>query len=44
MLVIFIVPTAARQLGWQFDPVGTVLYHVVPWTTRLVWKLAGQGV
>jgi Zn-dependent protease len=44
MLLIFIVPTAARQLGWQFDPVGTVLYHVVPWTTRLVWKLAGQGV
>jgi Zn-dependent protease len=44
MLLIFIVPTAARQLGWQFDPVGTLLNRVVPWTMRLVFNLAGQSV
>jgi Zn-dependent protease len=44
MLLIFIVPAAARQLGWQFDPVGTLLNRVVPWTMRLVFNLAGQSV
>ena len=44
MLLIFIVPVAARQLGWQFDPVGTLLNRVVPWTMRLVFNLAGQSV
>ena len=44
MLLIFIVPPAARQLGWQFDPVGTLLNRVVPWTMRLVFNLAGQSV
>jgi Zn-dependent protease len=44
MLFIFIVPTAARQFGWQFDPVGTLLNQVVPWTMRLVFNLAGQSV
>ena len=44
MLLIFIVPTAARQFGWQFDPVGTLLNRVVPWTMRLVFNLAGQSV
>ena len=44
MLFIFIVPPAARQLGWQFDPVGTLLNRVVPWAMRLVFNLAGQSV
>ena len=44
LLMIFIVPTAARQLGWQFDPIGTLLNRVVPWTMRLVFNLAGQSV
>ena len=44
MLFIFIVPAAARQLGLQFDPVGTLLNRVVPWTMRLVFNLAGQSV
>ena len=44
MLFIFIVPAAARQLGWPFDPVGTLLNRVVPWTMRLVFNLAGQSV
>jgi Zn-dependent protease len=44
LLFIFIVPTAARQFGWQFDPIGTLLNHVVPWTMRLVFNLAGQSV
>jgi len=44
MLFIFIVPAAAHQLGWQFDPVGTLLNRVVPWTMRLVFNLAGQSV
>ncbi|MBW4023625.1 MAG: site-2 protease family protein [Proteobacteria bacterium] len=44
LLLIFIVPTAARQMGWQFDPIGTLLNRVVPWTMRLVFNLAGQSV
>ena len=44
MLFIFIVPTAARQFGWQFDPIGTLLNRVVPWAMRLVFNLAGQSV
>jgi Zn-dependent protease len=44
LLLIFIVPTAAHQFGWEFDPVGTLLNRVVPWTMRLVFNLAGQSV
>jgi Zn-dependent protease len=44
MLLIFIVPAAAHQFGWQFDPVRTVLNRVVPWAMRLVFNLAGQSV
>ncbi len=44
LLLIFIVPEAARQFGWRFDPVNELLGHVIPWTMRLVFNLAGQSV
>jgi Zn-dependent protease len=44
MLLIFVVPAASREFGWEFDPVHTLLDRVVPWTMRLVFNLAGQHV
>jgi Zn-dependent protease len=44
ILVIFILPTAARQAGFNFDPVGAVLNRLIPWAMRLVFNLAGQSV
>lgn len=44
LLLVFLLPAAAREFGFQFDPIGTVLNTVVPWTMRLVFNLAGQSV
>ena len=44
LLAIFILPVAARQAGYQFDPIGEVLNRLVPWAMRLVFNLAGQSV
>jgi Zn-dependent protease len=44
LLVIFILPAAAREAGFQFDPIGEILNRLVPWAMRLVFNLAGQSV
>lgn len=44
LLLVFLLPAAAREFGFRFDPIGTVLNTVVPWTMRLVFNLAGQSV
>ena len=44
LLVVFILPLAARQAGYNFDPLGEILNRLVPWAMRLVFNLAGQSV
>jgi Zn-dependent protease len=44
ILVIFILPAAAREAGFHFDPIGEILNRLVPWAMRLVFNLAGQSV
>lgn len=44
LLVIFILPTAARQAGYNFDPIHAVLSRILPWVMRVIFNLAGQSV
>jgi Zn-dependent protease len=44
LLLVFLLPTAARQFGVNFDPFGEILNRVLPWTMRLIFNLAGQSV
>lgn len=44
LLVVFLLPAVARSFGVQFDPIAQVLNHLVPWTMRLIFNLAGQSV
>lgn len=44
LLVIFLLPAAAREAGYHFDPIGEILNRLVPWAMRLVFNLAGQSV
>ena len=44
LLIVFLLPAAAREFGFQFDPIRAILSSVLPWTMRLVFNLAGQSV
>ena len=44
LLLLFILPLAARQAGYSFDPIHEILSRILPWAMRLVFNLAGQSV
>ena len=43
LFVVFLLPLAAQNLGYRFDPAHDVLYRALDWSMRLVMRLAGHG-
>jgi Zn-dependent protease len=43
LLLVFLLPMAAREFGYQFDPVGAALDRVLPWAIRMVLLASGHG-
>ena len=43
LLLVFVLPTAAREFGMRFDPVGDALNTVLPWALRLILGWTGHG-
>ncbi len=43
LLLVFLLPMAAREFGVAFNPVGTALDVGLPWAMRLVLRLSGHG-
>lgn len=44
LLVLFILPLLLQQAGIRFDPFGNAVNLVLPWATRIVLVLTGNGV
>ena len=44
LLGVFLLPTLAREMGFDFDPFGTALGAVVPWAIRMVLYLSGHAI
>jgi Zn-dependent protease len=44
LLGVFLLPTLARQLGYQFDPFRDALGTVLPWALRMVLYLSGHDI
>jgi Zn-dependent protease len=42
LLLVFLLPEAAREMGLAFDPVGAALDHVLPAALRVVLILSGN--
>jgi Zn-dependent protease len=44
LLMVFLVPTLAREMGYNFDPFRHALGTVLPWALRLVLYLSGHDI
>jgi Zn-dependent protease len=42
LLGVFLLPQGLREFGYNFDPVGQALNHVIPWAADLVLRAAGH--
>ncbi len=43
LLVVFLLPTVAREMGYRFNPVQDGLERVLPWARNWVLILSGHG-
>ena len=44
LILVFLLPALARELGLAFDPFRAVLATVLPWAVRLVLHLSGHAI
>jgi Zn-dependent protease len=44
LLGVFLLPTLAREMGYQFDPFRQALGTVLPWALRVVLYLSGHDI
>jgi len=43
LLLLFVLPLAAGQLGFRFDPFNAAMGRIMPWAFDLVLRLTGHG-